>query len=404
MRIYNVDRKTAYGILTNKIARPAPPKAVKVVAPLLDDEAIRAAALAYEMLEAQKAADEAADKEAVAEDLGDGAAADEAAVERETAEEKVAEKKAERKEVLKKAKKKKGKNPASAGAVDEEEDLEALLAQMKEVDAAGEAARLAKKAEDEKALTIVNKKRHASNARAEAARLKGLLEEYDYALKKNKEIMWQSGFTIVALSRAEALEKMADVQRNMERHLKIAADLEKEVKELTGKGRHHKAFPYSRPDLTPDEKAKERAKHYRDVKKEITYGRIKGEVRDRPEHDDAGLEDTVVYARRNPAAGPTVTWGSDKLFEMREFTPATKAGLEAQVKARGVLPKKEKTPKKDSERKPYVGSKMKEQLFMASPHEQFESKEFKALLRRASKMYKEGDVSWEEVIRRVLAP
>lgn len=74
----------------------------------------------------------------------------------------------------------------------------------------------------------------------------------------------------------------------------------------------------------------------------------------------------------------------------------------AREAARGLKPKKETLPKKGSERKPYVGSKMKAALLNASPYEE-DSKEGKNLLNRAKRMYKEGGISWEEVMSQLLA-
>ena len=110
-----------------------------------------------------------------------------------------------------------------------------------------------------------------------------------------------------------------------------------------GLGRQHKDFPYSRSDLTTAEKAKERAKHYREVKKAKRYG----------------LNPPVVHQEKEAV--------------------------------RGVKAKKETTPKKGSERKPYVGAKMKRDFLATGKTE--------AELKTAIKAYKKGGVSWESLSR-----
>jgi len=60
-----------------------------------------------------------------------------------------------------------------------------------------------------------------------------------------------------------------------------------------------------------------------------------------------------------------------------------------------VKPRGGKAPKKDSSRKPYVGAKMKEQ-FLAAGGTELE-------LKRAKKLYKEGNISWEDATKQVLA-
>ena len=54
-------------------------------------------------------------------------------------------------------------------------------------------------------------------------------------------------------------------------------------------------------------------------------------------------------------------------------------------------------PKKGSERKPYVGSVMKKKFFEAVGLEE-DSKEGRKALREASRLYKEGGRSWEDII------
>lgn len=129
---------------------------------------------------------------------------------------------------------------------------------------------------------------------------------------------------------------------------------------MLGYGRQHKAFPYSKPDLTASEKAKERSAHYR-KKKQVEEGKYVG---DRKAH--------VQPPRK-------VTWTDED---------------KAREEARGV---KEKLPKKESVRKPYVGSVMKKKLLEALGLKE-DSKEGRKAIREASRVFKEGGVSWEEVI------
>lgn len=166
-------------------------------------------------------------------------------------------------------------------------------------------------------------------------------------------------------------------------------------KPLLGDGGQHKPFKYSRPNLSAAEKARERAAHYRRVKaeKEGAY---------EPPRVPAGIHATKGVAHFDETGKELSYYDKEKTSKGKPkkvvLTPAQKETEEA----RGLKPVKEKVPKKGSVRKPYVGSKMKEQLFMASPYSDHLSKEFKSLLRRASKLYKAGGRSWESVMKEVL--
>ena len=144
----------------------------------------------------------------------------------------------------------------------------------------------------------------------------------------------------------------------------------------SGKGRQHNAFQYSREDLTKEEKAAERARHYRKVKreKEGRYEVKPGQSRGLQYFNNAG--ERVEGTR-----------GKIKKVELTEQEKQTEA-------ARGLKPKKETRPKKDSERKAYVGSKMKEKFMAAGGNA--------TQLKRAKRLYKEGNLSWEQVIQQVL--
>jgi hypothetical protein len=129
---------------------------------------------------------------------------------------------------------------------------------------------------------------------------------------------------------------------------------------MLGYGRQHKAFLYSKPDLTAEEKAVERSAHYR-KKKQVAEGRY------------VGVRKAHVQPLRK------VTWTDED---------------KAREEARGV---KEPTPKKESERKPYVGSVMKKKLFVALGLDE-DSKEGRKALREATRKYKEGGVTWEDAM------
>jgi hypothetical protein len=132
---------------------------------------------------------------------------------------------------------------------------------------------------------------------------------------------------------------------------------------MLGYGRQHKAFLYSKPDLTAEEKARERSAHYR-KKKQVAEERLV-----------SNRKATIQPPRR-------VTWTDED---------------KAREEARGLKEKAPTLPKKGSERKPYVGSVMKKKLLDALGLEE-DSKEGRKALRVASRKYKEGGVSWEEVI------
>jgi len=156
-----------------------------------------------------------------------------------------------------------------------------------------------------------------------------------------------------------------------------------------GKGRQHNAFQYSSPDLTPKQKAAERARHYRKVKREKEE---KYEVEPR---QTRALQKFDAEGQPIPAR---LKYGTEE--EKREYNRGTikKVTLTEQEKAReearGLKPKKETRPKKDSERKAYVGSKMKNQFITAGGNE--------TQLKRAKRLYKEGNLSWEEIINQIL--
>lgn len=132
---------------------------------------------------------------------------------------------------------------------------------------------------------------------------------------------------------------------------------------MLGLGRQHKAFQYSKPDLSAEEKARERAAHYRKVK-QVKEGRY--------------------VAIRKQHVQPS------RLVELTEEDKAREA-------SRGLKETKKTMPKKDSERKPYVGSVMKKKLLEALGLDE-DSKEGKKAVREASKLYKEGGRSWEDII------
>ena len=157
--------------------------------------------------------------------------------------------------------------------------------------------------------------------------------------------------------------------------------IERQLKEIArkvelgttrGKGGQHKAFQYSRPDLTKAEKAAERARHYRKVKREK-----EGRMEVKPGQTRAIVQPPTKVA----------------LTEAEKATEASRGLRETTKKAT--------LPKKNSVRKPYVGKKMKESFLEAvkskSPKDQ------RNLFNRAKRLYKEGGISWEEVTAR-LAP
>jgi len=110
---------------------------------------------------------------------------------------------------------------------------------------------------------------------------------------------------------------------------------------LMGEGNQHKPFPYSRSDLAEDKKAIERSRHYRALTKAKRLG-----INPPKEHQEMAA-------------------------------------------VRGLKPKRETTPKEGSERKPYVGAKMKRDFLKTHS-----ATELKAAIRT----YKKGGVSWESLM------
>ena len=110
---------------------------------------------------------------------------------------------------------------------------------------------------------------------------------------------------------------------------------------LMGEGNQHKPFPYSRSDLAEDKKAIERSRHYRALDKARRFG-----INPPKEHQEMAA-------------------------------------------VRGLKPKRETTPKEGSERKPYVGAKMKRDFLKT--HSATE-------LKAAVRTYKKGGVSWESLM------
>jgi len=120
------------------------------------------------------------------------------------------------------------------------------------------------------------------------------------------------------------------------------------IAQLRGSGRQHKAFPYSRPDLTAEEKARERSAHYRSIAR--------------------GAADGEVKARKGEGRRKGGTWEgvSGQAAEGCVVLEDVPAPLKALVATPRVSRKRHLTlPKKGSERKPYVGSVMKKKLFEA---------------------------------------
>lgn len=150
--------------------------------------------------------------------------------------------------------------------------------------------------------------------------------------------------------------------------------------DLLGGGGEHMPFPYSRPDLDASEKAKERAKHYRDVKRELqklgtkaTFTRVEGEKK--------AVEKATPEKKLLTVSGT--------LLEVKGLP----AGVGEKVAARGVKAVKPK-PKLTGDRKPYVGKKMKE-AFVAAHGDN------RNLFNQAKRLYKAGGVTWEEVMASV---
>jgi hypothetical protein len=137
---------------------------------------------------------------------------------------------------------------------------------------------------------------------------------------------------------------------------------------LRGEGRQHKPFLYSRSDLTTNEKAKERAQHYRTLKQVAANAYI---------HKPDAPRTTALF----DAEGKLAKKGKPKLVFL------TEQQMEAEA-ARGLNPPKKTLPKEDSERKPYVGAKMKREFLKTHTAEE---------LKAATKKYKEGGVTWESL-------
>ena len=135
-----------------------------------------------------------------------------------------------------------------------------------------------------------------------------------------------------------------------------------------GAGRQHKPFLYSRSDLTTNEKAKERAQHYRTLKQVAANAYI---------HKPDAPRTTALFDEE----GKLSKTGKPKLVFL------TKQQMETEA-ARGLNPPKQTLPKEGSERKPYVGAKMKREFLKSHTAEE---------LKEAIKKYKEGGVSWESL-------
>ena len=129
--------------------------------------------------------------------------------------------------------------------------------------------------------------------------------------------------------------------KNMVRSEKELPDRKHTLALLMGEGNQHKPFPYSRSDLTEGKKAIERSRHYRALDKARRFG-----ISPPKEHQEMAA-------------------------------------------VRGLKPKKETTPKEGSERKPYVGAKMKRTFLKTHS-----ATELKAAIRT----YKKGGVSWESLM------
>jgi len=174
----------------------------------------------------------------------------------------------------------------------------------------------------------------------------------------------------------EAKQVPEEVKALLREHIKGIEKVFPELKGyIYGKGRQHKDFLYSRPDLTTAEKARERAKHYRTVQRE--------------KND----EDEKVPGRpRTPAYYHKVTGEVVEPYSSKGTTRAVKLTEQQQKTeaARGLKEKKKKVtePKKDSERKPYVGAKMKREFLAVGTETQF---------RAAKRAYKKGGVTWESL-------
>lgn len=148
---------------------------------------------------------------------------------------------------------------------------------------------------------------------------------------------------------------------------------------MLGEGRQHNPFPYSKPDLPPDEKAQERSAHYRQLHRGVRLQHIKARKGKEGEKEEPGKK-SFTY--------------NGKLVVMEVIPDEPYKKL---VDARGLKEPKKTLPKEGSERKPYVGKVMKQKLFDTLGLDE-DSKEGKTALRIASRMYKQGKGSWEDIL------
>jgi len=160
---------------------------------------------------------------------------------------------------------------------------------------------------------------------------------------------------------------------------KYDALAERLVGGMLGWGRQHKPFPYSSPDLSEEEKAQERAAHYRQLHRGVRLQHIKARKGKEGEKEEVGKK----------------TFTHNKRLVVMEVIPDEP--YKKLVDARGLKEPKKTLPKADSVRKPYVGKVMKEKLFEALKLDP-DSKEGKRVLRTASQLYKAGGRSWEDIL------
>lgn len=239
-----------------------------------------------------------------------------------------------------------------------------------------------KVAERERFMTVIVPEREAAiqGLRADIARTEGLLAD--------------SRLRVGQLT--TQLDARIDSLRALKKEAKKGAPAKKKGKKA-GQGRQHKAFPYSRPNMTAAEKAAERAKHYRDTVKEARMGKVK--VARLYEGDD--LKEGEAKKRALEKSNP-----EKKLRSVRgtvlEWTEVQPAYLAPVVEARGPKEFVPKTtlPKAGSVRKPYVGKKMKEAFMEAVKGKA--AKEQTNLFNKAKRLYKAGGKSWEAVMSTVV--
>jgi len=366
-------RAQAYRIRNGEVEPPKKKEVgkVKVVdASALSEEEFRRLALLGQATVERAKAKEAEEKEEEAKEVGDEKAEEKAREEKESHEERAKEKKAEAK-----AQKKKGKKGAKTSEKDE--DLDALLASFSGVDAELQLEASKKEAEAKAQNELRLKKREREYAEATLREYEDLAETLRAYLKKavdGKVLMVKRQFGM----RVEAVFTVKEVEEELESVEKKVEETKARIAGLKGSGRQHKAFPYSRPDLTAEEKAKERSAHYRSIARGVRTGEVKARKGEEGEKEAPGKKSVTV----------------NRGLVVLEDVPAP---LKALVDARGVKEKAPTLPKKGSERKPYVGSVMKKKLLTALGLDE-SSKEGKKALREASRKYKEGGVSWEEVI------